>query len=321
MAIHRFLLVASFVVGFPWRALATTVSITACGQTVPAHEIGVLEADLDCSATPFGVRLLHGAALQLNGHTIVGGSYAAVAGVKVVTGANPIGSGRGAFAIVGPGVVAGTVSPPIAAGTTACIAVNDGHVSITGEQGRIDIHGCIDGVRGASIFRLDGSQNSGSPNGRGRVMIDHTDLHDSFDAGISARRITATEVTSSNNFGLGMSASRDLAVMNVTASNNGNIGLFASASVSGANVTTVGNGANGVDACLNGSGRMSLTNLHSTNNGGFGVCAYRLNLTDSTVVDNGRSDILSLFQPVLQNTTCGTSMSLDNHTWGVCAND
>jgi hypothetical protein len=49
---------------------AAAVDVTACGQTIGRREVGVLVADLDCSASPFGVRLLRHATLDLNGHSI-----------------------------------------------------------------------------------------------------------------------------------------------------------------------------------------------------------------------------------------------------------
>lgn len=53
-----------------------TVSITACGQTVPARQTGVLAGDLACGSGPgtFGVAIEHAGTLDLAGHTLAGGA-------------------------------------------------------------------------------------------------------------------------------------------------------------------------------------------------------------------------------------------------------
>lgn len=53
---------------------AAEVSITACGQTVPAGETGVLASDLACGDDPatFAVAVGSGATLDLAGHTLSG---------------------------------------------------------------------------------------------------------------------------------------------------------------------------------------------------------------------------------------------------------
>src|SRR5262245_3487882 len=87
---------------------ALAVDISACGATVDRGQTGALQADLDCSSQPFGVRLLSHATLDLNGHTIAGGNSTIGTVVGVRTASAPVGVGAGNFTIMGPGVITGT---------------------------------------------------------------------------------------------------------------------------------------------------------------------------------------------------------------------
>jgi hypothetical protein len=70
--------------------------------------------------------------------------------------------------------------------------------------------------------------------------------------------------------------------------------------------------------------RLIGTNLQATNNGGFGITAVQLRLTDSVVTGNNGFtmgiDFSSAHRPRLVNTTCGKSLG-KNGPWGVCTND
>src|ERR1051325_6028277 len=74
---RTFLLVAPLVL---LSTAAAAVDITACNQTVPPGEVGILTADLDCGPSDvedsYGVELENGATLDLAGHTITGPRYA-----------------------------------------------------------------------------------------------------------------------------------------------------------------------------------------------------------------------------------------------------
>src|SRR4030095_16886715 len=76
---------------------ARAIDITACGQAVPAGQIGVLMGDLDCGSRTeepsYGVALENRAALDLNGHTITGPRYGVYCPV--------------ACRIIGPGTITG----------------------------------------------------------------------------------------------------------------------------------------------------------------------------------------------------------------------
>jgi hypothetical protein len=306
-----------------WRA-ALAVDVTACGQTIPPNAVGVLMADLDCATHAVGVRLRRGATLELNGHSIAGGdsTFATVAGVGSESSTNPVGKGRGRFTIVGPGAITGTNSPPFTSvGTQACVLLNSGHAVIRGGSGTVEVGGCVYGVRGRRMLTARGDFDPGASSTRGRVELDHVFVHDALEAGVSVARIVASNVTASDNIGLGMAAFRRMELSNVTANDNGNIGLFGGRRMSGTNVTVLRN-SNGVDTC--GFGDMALSNLVARENRVFGACADHLALTDSTLMDNVARDIACQFLPTLTNTTCGTSQATGGSgppTWGVCAND
>ena len=82
-------------------APAAAFDVTACYQTVPGRETGVLQTDLVCDGTGGpNVSLLRHARLDLNGHTISGGY------IGVSTDPGRIGKNE----IVGPGEIFGVVN-------------------------------------------------------------------------------------------------------------------------------------------------------------------------------------------------------------------
>jgi hypothetical protein len=286
--------------------------ITTCGQTIAADDTGVLLVDLDCSSSPFGVRLLRRATLDLNGHAIAGGSTTAatVLGAAVVNDADLENSGRGKFTIVGPGVISGVLINPVTEiGTDACVSLGNGRGRITSATGVVEIHHCIRGVRG----RLGANARNNA-----RLEIDHAILHDNA-GGVAVRRVTASDVTVYNTVanGIGLQAGGTMVATNVTAHDNG-IGLFATKRLRGTNIVAQNN-ANGVESF----GSIWITNLLAIDNTYlWGVSAPRLTLFDSTVTGNANADLSSRSRPRLINTTCGTSAVLGGDgSWGVCTND
>jgi len=310
-------LIAVVVRAVPGAAL----DIVSCGVTVPRGEVGVLQADLACPASPFVVRLLRGATLDLNGHSLQGGNSttAAVVGVGADDGQDPIGIGPGRFTIVGPGSIAGVTNPPFYNGTQACVLISNGRVDIGSDTGIVDIHHCINGIRG--------SIGDDGPNGHARAFVAQTSVHDTVDAAISVGKLHAANTSVSQNLGMGVSADKKLIATDVTANDNGAIGLYARV-IKGTNVTTQNNGNNGIDACVYGTstpqfGRAVIANLVSTGNGVYGVCADRVRLRSSDVTGNSYRDIFTVTQPHLDDTMCGTSWGMNAATasWGVCSAD
>jgi hypothetical protein len=292
--------------------LARAVDITACGQTVPARQAAVLQSDLDCSGSPFGVRLLRRASLDLNGHTIAGGDLtsATVVGVSSVAGDDPIGKGSGNFTIVGPGVIAGTNHPPVSSGTTACVLINAGRALMTSASGVIEVRGCVVGVNGNRL-------SAQSSTDRGKLEMDHVSVHQARYDGVAVRRLIASDVSAYDNE-IGLSVRSKTVLTNVTLNTNG-IGFQGGTLVTGSGVTAIGNSNNGIDTC--GFGTIDLINVVAMNNGFAGVCGNHVRLTDSTVTDNAVDIVSYITMPVLVDTVCGTSRRVDSTPWGVCTND
>jgi len=302
----------SIVVARPVASHAT--DITTCGTTVAAGDTGVLQNDLDCpSEIWFVVRLLTGSTLKLNGHAIRAGqsTFAAVLGVAYVDDEDPSEGGHGNFTLEGPGEIAGAGAPdPVNnLGTDACVTLQNGRATITSPTGVIDIHNCTFGIVG---YILEYANN------HARATVDHVIVHDNTLEGITVRKLTASNVTSYGNFGIGIHAGKTLVVNDCVAHDNHGTGFYGNRVVRGANVTAFGNRA-GVDS----QGRVTLTNLTSTDNFyTWGVYAKRLTLIDSHLSGNFNADIASDSFPRLYNTVCDTSYHFGvGGSWGVCAND
>lgn len=306
--------------------IVAAVDITACGQTIPAGETGVLASDLDCSgAGAYAVLLLRRATLDLNDHTLIGGPVSPT----VKGAANADGSGTSSFTVRGPGVIAGTAVDafPFASGN-ACVVLEGGRALITSAAGVIEIHGCERGILGVGR----------GPNPSGRVEMDHVDIHDNFLEGTALRKLEAAHVSAHHHArSTGLFALR-LVLDDVTAHDN-NAGLAAERVVEGRDVTVVHNvGLNPNSAGGDGvyAGRvLRLTNALVQDNQNPGVTARRMYLVDSTVTNNGTGpthpgiDLLATSRPVLTNTLClhsevPATTSPPPPTfpdWGVCQDD
>jgi hypothetical protein len=309
----QWILVASCALALAWVATAHATDVTTCGTTVASGDTGVLQADLSCPNDFFGVRLLKGSTLQLNGHSIVGGlgTFATVLGVAGVNDEAPDEGGPGRFTIVGPGEIAGP-GPDVNnfVSTSACVTLQNGRATITSPTGVIDIHGCNFGIVG---YILQYNDN------KARATIDHVIVHDNSQSGIELRKFTASQVTAYGNHDAGIHAISTAVVTDCNSHDNPfGQGVFAGRTLKGSNVTVTNNviGAESFRTVV-------LTNLTSTGNQYWGVQARNAKVTDSTVTGNGVADFVTGVAPRLVNTTCGTSLSSTppQTTWGVCAND
>jgi hypothetical protein len=288
---------------FPGPATAT--DITACGTTVAAGDTGVLQADLDCSTFPIGVLLLSNAVLDLNGHSIAGGD----ATMATVQGAqNADGTGKAHLRIVGPGEISGTSQNyNVPSGTQTCVQANDGHVTIGGGTGTVDIHGCIYGIKGSTGV---------DPNGRARVSLDHVHLHDLLWDGAAVGALVASNVDVGDNGGQGLGAAKLVKAQNVVAHNNAHgHGVFAGTSLKGVNIESTGN-YSGVEAWKT----LKLDGAQVTGNTFSGVAGLHVKVLNATITGNGVVDVLSATRPFLQNTTCDKSLDFNSMSWHVCAN-
>jgi len=299
----------------PSAAAAANVPITSCETTVNAGDTGILQADLDCSSSTYGVRMLVGTTLDLNGHTISGGAgtFATVLGVnrtqgglRLGRGAGPaIGSGAGEFTIEGPGGISGFRPAPLNSNVPACVLINGGHVHITGGTGRVDIAGCAVGLLGSSGFISN----------KGRTELEMVDLHDGG-FGAAVKTLTASDVTAHHTVGgVALSVLGKAHVSNVSVHDNFGNALTSGQSMDGSGVVATNNTVTGVLT----RGTMRLSNVTATGNQ-TGVFARLVVLTDSTLTGNG-SDIGSLRRPQLTNVACDHSTRRDGSPWGVCADD
>ncbi len=197
---------------------AHALDVTACGQTVPAGQRGVLVADLTCPSGT-GVSVAARATLDLAGHAIAAGSAPAI---------ECLGHGCTITSSGGPGEVSGT-------------ALVDCIVTAPRARLRIDnlhVHDC----------RTCVETNPEYESGRGALAIaSHLAVDHCAEVGINVRALHAdhvavtaaggwialwaeellegNDITASDNAQTGMFAGRRLRVRNLWASNNGRYGV------------------------------------------------------------------------------------------------
>ncbi len=276
---------------------ARAMDITECGQLVPPGETGVLQADLDCEASPGPSRCLSdleitcssasdcplGACrpasgvnlgdfplgsrvqLELNGHSIRGARLGIVCYVRRCT-------------ILGPGEVSGTGD---------AIRAFRGHLTVE----NVVLSESRDGIRAGP---------------RTRVQLTDVLLRDNTFVGASVRNLRATNVSAiRNRYGID---ARRIEGTNITVENN-EVGL---------------GGAHWLR-------RATIDGLEATNNS-IAVRGARVRLQNSLLENNG-VDLSTRRRPRLVNTTCSTSevckrvrprsneCTPTGESWQVCTND
>ena len=303
------------------------VDVTTCGQVVARRDAGVLQADLDCSGTGLpAIALEKGAALDLNGHTIVGGPLLPTIDAAGGTDDPPT---PGDFTVRGPGVVAGTaVDASPFRSWNACINVRDGRAVITSATGVVEIYGCEVGV--------SGGMKGPDAGGKGRVTMDHVTVHDNFQSGTEVRNLVASDVEAHHHARyIGLAVSNVAKVRHVLVHHN-NVGLAAK-NLAGEDLTasdneapTTGAGGQGVIA-----ERANLVRFTAHGNTNPGIGGARVRLVDSTLTGNGLRpphvdvDIQTDIRPRLKNTVClHSEVAISDRPlpptypdWGVCTDD
>ena len=274
---------------------AHAFDVTGCGQLVPAGQVGVLQADLDCSATSGncfddpargcaqdpgctdaqcpGVVVRKDATLQMNGHTVANG---------VVLCAD-------SCAVVGPGTVVGGFGVASMKNLTVSggLDVHDGAIGIAATRNAIVSDATVTGV--AHNWAIWGNWN-----------------------------LRVANVTANGN-GVGLLAGRSLTGSGVTANDNVHGGVAAHR-VNLTGVTATGNGSD-ADAF---GGVFSETGVHLRSSTVTG---------NSNVLDGVTRplDVFSGQRPRLIDSTCSRSRVLSreygphysaiNLDWGVCTGD
>ncbi len=276
---------------------ARAVDITECGQLVPPGETGVLQADLDCEASPGPSRcssdleitcdsdsdcplgacrpasgvnlgdfpLGNRAQLELNGHSIRGAHFGIVCYVRRCT-------------ILGPGEVSGTGD---------AIRAFRGHLTVE----NVVLSESAYGIR----------------SDRAKVQLTDVLLRDNTSFGASVRKLRATNLSAiGNRFGID---ARTIEGTNITVENN-EVGLGGSHLLR----------------------KATIDGLEATNNSIAGVWGARMRLQNSLLENNG-VDLRTWRRPRLVNTTCSNSEGCERagprsnectptvESWQVCTND
>ena len=187
-----------------WGNVARAVDVSACGQVVPAGEVGILVTSLDCSGVPGtdGVVLLNRASLELRGNTIISPSAGASVSCQ---GARCAVSGPGFLLSVpfrGTGIAAAksvTVSGNVEiAGHEVGIAAGEGQVTASDTFLSDNGDGIVARkVRGTNVFVRD-SDRIGINAFKG-IRGDHIEVRDNGTAGIYTARFTFTELIATTN--------------------------------------------------------------------------------------------------------------------------
>ncbi|MGH7893057.1 MAG: hypothetical protein ACREQL_00220 [Candidatus Binatia bacterium] len=178
---------------------AAALDVTACGQVVSSGDVGVLQADLACTAPVPGIRLETGATLDLNGHalTTVGAAAVACEGRRCVVTSTP-----------SSGALSG--SPAAACLTTvartrlsiANVAVHDCGTCIDGNVANLADQGANVRATNVTVERCSGS-------------------------GIVARRLRATGIAVTDAGDSGIAVEGRVQGIGLVASRNGRNGVFA----------------------------------------------------------------------------------------------
>ena len=272
---------------------AGAMDITTCGQTVPQGEIGVLQADLDCSS--FGansVTLGLKATLDMNGHSIASSSV-----------------GGAILCFFG-----GLICQP-KGGTTVCHG-HKGSCTVTSSVGR-----------GRVVAPPGGGPGIG---GERDIVLQNLDV---VGTSIGGTKLTATDVSVTNVPGasVGIFVERKATLTRVESS-GGYLGIYGlAADVKGTDVVVQNNRGGGISAARVRITHLTAVGNGTEPSAAFGagVAAGKVFLFDSTLTGNsyqGRPvDILAAHRPRIFNTTCDHSEVLDfsqtPSTWGVCASD
>ncbi len=277
---------------------ARAVDITECGQLVPPGETGVLQADLDCEASPGPSRcssdlemicssasdcplgacltapgvnlgdlpLGSRAQLELNGHSIRGARRGIVCYVRRCT-------------ILGPGEVSGTGD---------AIRAFRGHLTVE----NVVLSESAYGIR----------------SDRAKVQLTDVLLRDNTSFGASVRNLRATNLSAiGNRFGID---ARRIEGTNITVENN-------EVGIGGAHLLR----------------KATIDGLEATNNSIAGIQGLKVRLQNSLLENNG-VDLRTRGRPRLVNTTCSNSEVCERarrrshndctptgESWQVCTND
>ncbi len=263
---------------------ATAFDVTACHQSVPAHETGILQVDLVCGSQGGpNVNLGRNSRLELNGHTISGG-YMGVSTAVARTGE-----------IVGPGEIFGVLGGG-ASGVFGCAIGPAGKVVIRDVTLRNNIRGIV------SVYDY-------------AMKLENVTIVDNAEEGIASR---------AGNLGGGIGPGKgQITGRNVTIAGNGDNGIEAYGKLSLRDGTVSGNGGDGIVSAGRTFTLQNVDVLGNTGAGVRSTSAKRGKLKDSTATGNGpEGDIAAPVAPRMVASTCEHSVDTDSGgTLGICTGD
>lgn len=264
-------------------APAAAFDVTACYQTVPGRETGVLQTDLVCDGTGGpNVSLLRHARLDLNGHTISGGY------IGVSTDPGRIGKNE----IVGPGEIFGVVNGD--GGFGAGIAAS-GKVVVR------DVH-LHDNVRGiVSVYDF-------------AMKLEGVTITNNSAEGIASYFGNLADRIGP---GKGQIKARDCVV-----SGNGDDGIEAWGRLDLRDATVSGNGGTGIVSRGNVFSLRDVTITDNADAGFLSTSRKPGNVKNGTLTGNGPGgDVAASVAPKLVASTCEHSVDTDGGTLGICTGD
>jgi hypothetical protein len=258
---------------------AAAFDVTSCGQTVPAHEQGVVQNDLVCSSSP-AVTLSRAAGLDLNGHSISG------AGVQCVTGCDITSSS-------GIGLIAGT------AGSGTGVTLSRGSIENVHVQD-FDIGIFFERRLSAQNVVVSNNQTFGIRSFKGRLIAKAltVELNESG-IEVGTGKVKAENLVASNNTIAGVFSKRMVGT-NISANGNGQWGVTAAKGLRLQGGTANGNGVAGVAS----NGTLQLHDFEATGNGVADVAARRKPRVRTTTCDTSRK--------------IGMPLEILSESWNVC---
>jgi hypothetical protein len=260
---------------------AYALDITTCDVTVPDKEIGVLQADLDCSESPANchhITLGQRSTLDLNGHSII-------ASTDSISVACPLAR---RCVVLGPGDLSGGLGGIYA----------PKHLTVS----NVTIHDTAFGVQSGS---------------EGMLRINAVHVSGALQTGVSGGRIFADDVSASGGGGTGIRAFGPLRATNLVANDNGGAGIEAAApySISGLVANNNGQVPNREGAGLMAFNKGKLTNATLTGN------SYSNPELGPLAVDIFASRPPKVFGVTCDHSLQFVTLSQAGAPWDICALD
>ena len=191
--------------------LARAVDVANCGTTVQELDSGRLVADLDCTGSS-GIQLNDDATLDMNGHAIIGGTWAVYC--------------FGDCTVVGPGDISGATAYALW-GYRGRAAITNVHFDANPLHIDLPLHKVVL----TDVTATNGGHLGGSFAIRtGKLFAHNVVVTGNLGAGIiTSGSIRGNDVTVSSNGDVGISSLRSIKILRLTSTDNLGVGLYAGA--------------------------------------------------------------------------------------------